>query len=481
MKAWCIAVAVVLCAAASWAQAPDTLWTRTFGGADYEWANWIEPAHDSGWIIAAYTHSFGEGNNDIYLIKLNPDGSTAWSYTYGGDWDDVANDIKKTRDGGYIVFGYSSSYGPGSFYHLMKIDANGGFLWQHEYGADTSSNYGFGVCQMADGGFLMVGDVYTHTVYGYDWDLYVVKADEAGNLLNSYQVVWPGSQGGYRVIPTADSGAIMVNGRGMLFFKFNAAGDTVWHRGYSAVAVGNSILQLSDGGYMAFGYRDMGYNIEDQFWLLRLNHTGDTLWTRYYGGIDPDLGYCMQRTWDGGYIMVGEMYPEGEMQDIQIIRTDANGNMLWSKHVGNQYADYAYSVQCTPDRGYVIVGRTQTLGSDYDIYLVRLGPDTLISSVADDPGNAAPTEFSLGRNYPNPFNSTTSIPLILTRESDVRLSIYNIQGQRTAVVADGVYLAGEHRFVWDGKSSGADAPSGIYFYRAECRTSHQIGKMLLLR
>lgn len=462
------------------AQAPDTLWTRTFGGDDVEYPGWIEPAHDSGFVIAGRTRSFGAVNDDMYIIKLNPDGDTVWAHTYGGEDTDWANDIKRTRDGCYIVAGWSNSFSStGSKFELMKITASGEFLWRHDYGPDTSANYGFGVCQMLDGGFLLVGDVYCHTIYGYDWDVYVIKTDENGTLLNEYQIVKGNSQHSFRAIATQDSGAIMVRGTGSFgMAKFNASGDTAWTRSYGSGATCNSIIQLADGGYAAFGYRDMGYGISDQFWLMRLNSAGDSLWSRYYGGLDPDEGYCVQETYDHGFIMVGQMYPENQPFDISIVRADSSGNLLWSKHIGGQYEDYGWAVQCTPDNGYIILGRTRTIGgSDYDLYVIRLGPDTLIYSGVNQENNLIPNAITLGQNYPNPFNARTVIEYSLSSQSFVTIEIFDILGDKIVTLAEGIKPAGNHQAIWDASVQA----SGIYFYSIKVGDKVETKRMLLLK
>jgi len=471
---------VLIAAATVSAQAPDTLWTRTFGGDDYEYPGWLEPAQDSGFVIAGYTHSFGAGEDDMYIVKLNPDGSTGWAYTYGGEDTDNANDIKRTRDGCYIVAGWSNSFSEyTSKFELMKITATGEFLWRHDYGPDTSANYGFGVCQMLDGGFLLVCDVYCHTIYGHDWDVYVIKTDENGNLLNEYQIVKANTQHSFRVIATQDGGAIMVRGTGSFWMaKFDAAGDTVWTRGYGSGATCNSIIQLADGGYAAFGHRDRGYDIEEQFWLIRLNSDGDSLWSRYYGGTDPDDGYCVQETYDHGFIMVGHMYPEGQPLDISIVRADSSGNELWSKHIGGQYSDYGCAVQCTPDSGYIILGRTMTIsGSDYDLYVIRLAPDTLINTGVNQENNPLPNAITLGQNYPNPFNASTAIEYSLPSPSFVTIDIFDILGRKIGMLAEGTKPAGSYQTIWD----AGDKPSGIYFYRIKAGDFTESRRMVLLK
>ncbi len=459
------------------AQAPDTLWTRTFGGEDVEMPTWIEPAHDGGFVISGYTRSFDVDYDDMYIVKINPDGSTGWAYTYGDSGTDDANHITRTRDGCYVIAGWSNSGGHGAKYRLVKITAGGSLLWQHDYGPDSSTNYGFGVCQTLDGGFIIVGEVYYYGNWGYDWDPIIIKTDESGNVLNQYQINKANSQRAFRVIATQDSGAMVVRGTGSFWFaKLNANGDTVWTKSFSGVASCYSIIQLHDGGYAAFGHRDRGYPNEEQFWLVRLNANGDSLWSRYYGGVDPDEGYCVQETYDHGFIMVGHMYPPGMPYDISIVRADSMGNQLWSSHYGNQYSDFGVAVQCTPDSGYIVLGRTAPNSVMFDYYVIRLGKDTLFSGI-DNEKSLIPDNFTLQQNYPNPFNANTVIEYSLKAKSKVKLDVYDILGRQVAIIYEGIQEAGTYRETWDASA----IPSGMYFYKLTVDNYSQVKRMMVLR
>ena len=470
---------ILLLSAFASAQSPEILWTHSFGGDDYEYPGWIEPALDSGFVIAGYTHSYGAGEDDMYIIKINPDGSQAWAYTYGGDGTDNAYDIKRTRDNCYIVAGWSNSFSEyTSKFELMKISASGEFMWRHDYGPDTSANYGFSVCQVSDGGFILVGKVYCRTIYGYDWDVYVIKTDEAGNLQNEYQIVKANSQGCFRVIATQDGGAMAVRGVGSFWIaKLDASGDTSWTRSYGGVSDCNSIIQLADGGYAAFGNRDMGYGIEDQFRLIRLDSAGNIIWERFYGGNDPDEGYCVQETYDHGFIMVGQMYPEGEPNDISVVRADSLGNQLWRTHFGTPLNDFGCAVQCTPDSGYVVLGRIpDSTGTLYDLYVVRLGTDTLFTGIESD-FEPLPRTVTLAQNYPNPFNPATIIEYNLPRTTVVQIDIFDILGRKIEALVNTERPAGSHSVVWD----GSEKPSGVYFYRLKAGEYSETRKMLLVK
>jgi len=101
-------------------------WTRTVGGTGYDMANSVVQCADSGFILAGYTNSFGSGNNDMYIVKINSSGNLSWSKTVGGTGDEQAQSIIKTTDGGFVVVGYTTSFGAGSKdYYIVKLDSAG--------------------------------------------------------------------------------------------------------------------------------------------------------------------------------------------------------------------------------------------------------------------------------------------------------------------------------------------------------------------
>ncbi|MQY71655.1 hypothetical protein GH141_06980, partial [bacterium] len=95
------------------AQPPDTLWTRTYGGTGEDVGHFVQETSDGGYIIAGYTTSFGAGSYDVYLVKTNEDGDTLWTKTYGGTGSDVGYSVQETPDEGYIIAGRTTSFGQG--------------------------------------------------------------------------------------------------------------------------------------------------------------------------------------------------------------------------------------------------------------------------------------------------------------------------------------------------------------------------------
>jgi hypothetical protein len=183
MKSFCmILMFISLFAVSALAQPnPDTLWTRTYGGSndDYAWS--VEQTADGGYIVAGSTNSFGAGDFDCYLVKTNSQGDTLWTRTYGGSDDDRATSIQQTADGGYIVAGFTLSFGAGSGdFYLVKTNSLGDTLWTRTYGG-SSDDKGFSVQRTADGGYIVAGFTLSFGAGGYDF--YLVKTNSQGDTL----------------------------------------------------------------------------------------------------------------------------------------------------------------------------------------------------------------------------------------------------------------------------------------------------------
>ena len=156
-------------------------WSHTYGGADTESVHSVQQTNDGGYVIGGSTYSFGNGDRDVYLIKTDGNGVEQWSHTYGEDGDDVGRSVQQTTDGGYVIAGFSSSFGNWSTdAYLIKTNGNGVEQWSNFYTGyqGTADDLAYSVKQTSDGGYIMTGETFQ---FDHEQkEVYIIKTDENG-------------------------------------------------------------------------------------------------------------------------------------------------------------------------------------------------------------------------------------------------------------------------------------------------------------
>ena len=171
--------------------------------------------------------------------------------------------------------------------------------------------------------------------------------------------------------------------------KTDASGDSLWTKtfGGSKFDLGNSVQQTNDGGYIVTGRTaSFGAGSLDVY-LIKTDGNGDSLWTKTFGGSSFDLGFSVQQTTDGGYIIIGgtDSYGNGD-RDVYLIKTDVNGDLIWTKTFGGPDFDLGTSVQQITDGGYIILGGTNSFGNgDRDLLFIKADGNGNITSILDFP------------------------------------------------------------------------------------------------
>lgn len=385
----------------AFAQPPDTLWTKTLGGSNIDVAHDIQLTRDGGYIIVGYTRSFGNSGRDIWLVKTDGNGNLQWHRSYGGSSDEEGYSIQQTTDGGYIVTGYTKSFGSGmTDVYIIKTDSLGIYQWDYIYGG-SSDDEGYCVLQTSDGGYIIAGA--TSSYGAGSRDVWVIKTNSIGYDLWKKTYGGMSSDGAWSISKTNDGGYILTgwtlsygpaptyNGN-VYLVKIDSVGNLQWQNwfGGSGVDRGMSVQQTSDGGYIIGGYTDsFGAGLYDAY-LIKANSSGNQEWTKTFGGTGRDYCNSVQQTSDGGYILAGYTLSFGSgSEDFYIIKTDINGNEEWYKTYGGTYSDVANKVRLTEDGGLIIAGYTLSFGSGlHDVWLIKTAPlsNQIINTVTHTSG-----------------------------------------------------------------------------------------------
>ena len=206
-------------------------WCKTYKGSMTDRAHSIQQTSDEGYILVGYTESFGAGYTDIWILKLNFYGEIEWQKTYGGSHEEEAYSIQQTVDGGYIVAGFTSGFGAGvSDYWILKLNFDGSIEWQKTYGSSKNERASY-VRQTSDWGYIVAGN--TESFGAGASDIWVLKLN-----------IW---------------------------------GDIEWQKMYggSQIEEASSIQQTDDGGYIVAGFTETYGAGNEDFLILKLLTNGD--------------------------------------------------------------------------------------------------------------------------------------------------------------------------------------------------------------
>ncbi|WP_457600399.1 PKD domain-containing protein [Hydrogenivirga sp.] len=328
-------------------------WERAYGESSYSEAYSIQQTSDGGYIIAGY------GGGDLWVIKVSSDGAVQWQKTYASSVPDIAGSIQETSDGGYIIAGRSGTTATFPDLLVLKLSSNGSVQWQKTYGGNNGED-AYSVQQTSDGGYIVAG--YTNSFGAGSRDAWVIKLNPDGSV--QWQKTYGGNVGeeAYSIQQTSDGGYIVAGytdssgagSRDAWVIKLNSDGSVQWQKTYGGNGWDGaySIQQTSDGGYIVAGYTfsfGNGGGLPD-FWVFKLDSEGSVQWQKTYGGNSTDEAYSIQQTSDGGYIVAGytESFGAGS-GDIWVLKLNSDGSVSGCPHGVQSSATVEYSNLSTSD------------------------------------------------------------------------------------------------------------------------------------
>lgn len=343
-------------------------WHEMQHGAKYDKGFWIDATADGGFIVAAITGAEGGNWKEAWVIKLTASGCRQWEQCFGATADEYLFCIQQMSDLNYIATGttYSSGAGGGDVW-LVKFSRMGRRIWTRAFGGE-GEGCGYCVRQTNDGGYIITG----RTEAEDKKQLCLIKTDATGNFKWERLFSGESEATGFDVHETADGGYIIAGYKDMpgatdynaWLIKTDARGYTQWEKSFGGESndCGRSVQQAGDGYLIAGWTESFGAGTSD-IYLVKTDAKGNRKWEKTIGGDDYDYAHSIHGA-GGGYIIAGatDSFTEGGGTGVWLVATDHGGNRRWDKVFEGAGKLIGYSVDQTLDGGFVVAGFTE--GSD---------------------------------------------------------------------------------------------------------------------
>ena len=331
--------------------------------------------------------------------------SIQWQKTYGGVDYDYPNYVKQTNDGGFILAGTTNSNS-----WIIKLDITGTVEWQKTFGG-TFTDSAYCVQQTSEGGYIFTGSTQSNdgdvTANHGGYDVWVVKLNTLGII--EWEKTYGGSANdvakcikqtkddGYIIAAYTDSqdGDITLNhgDRDYWIVKLNSVGSIEWQKTYGGSDADEvkSVVQTFDGGFIVAGstFSNDGDVINNHggndYWIIKLDSIGKIQWKKTYGGSGSEFAYGIEETLDKGYVIAGlststngDITENHGFADSWIVKLNEIGTIEWQRTLGGSKFDEAISIKQVKNGGYVFVGQTQSIDGDVTGYHGGVNSDSWI-------------------------------------------------------------------------------------------------------
>lgn len=322
----------------------ETIYNNTYGGIGSDVASFAVETSDNGFLIIGNTMSYGAGDWDIWILKVDQDGAPLWNKTYGTNASERSHYIIQTDDGNYLIAARTNVRRGGDFdLLLLKVDPEGDLIWNRTMGG-TGDEWMWEIKQTSDHGYALVGRTNSYGAGSNDY--WLLKVDEnGGTLLNK---------------------------------TFGGIEDER----------ARSLLITEDGGYLVLGWSGTYSHGMLDFWLVKTDQNGVIQWNNSYGGLENERGVSIEPI-DDGYVLAGSTnsFSEGG-SDGYFLEIDEEGKMIWNRTYGGAGLESIHFI-LQSQSGYALVGLTDSFGAgDRDIYIIltdRVG-NPLLEKTYGGPG-----------------------------------------------------------------------------------------------
>jgi len=356
----------------------DTQWDTTYGKSEDDWARALIPTSNGGFVVAGSTYDIDAGDEDFLVAIFNKDGELQYDQIMGTFADDAAWDIIETSDQGFALIGTTiDSSTDDSDVLIMKTDQYGVMQWYEVYGT-FENEQGRALLQTDDGGFLLAGS--THDPELSDEDFWLLKVTADGKL------EWESNYGtmgddtlwdlvktffGFALIGTTD-----ISGNTDIWIVHtDQYGIFQWEKQYGSIDEDHAYAatQTVDWGLAIAGSTNDHTNGDDDFWLLKVDSSGEIEWNQFYGTYNNDVAWAIIETEDWGFVLAGYTEIETGIWDALLVKTNNKGIEEWSQTFDVMNADnWAAAIIETNDNELLFAGSSKDPTSgDYDFWIVK--------------------------------------------------------------------------------------------------------------
>ena len=429
-----ISICIIFCSALLSGQ---NTFIKTLGGSGDDEANGMIQTSDGNFILLGSTTSFGNGGQDGYVSKINGSAKEIWDKAVGGSGDEVFYSGLKLINEDLILVGSTNSYGNGGEdVFVIRMDRFGGVVWSRTFGG-AENDLGFHIIPTTDGHVLIAGQ--TDSYGGGGTDIFLVKMDVNGNEIwskafGTSENEWFEGKGlsedntGNIII----SGVFNVNGtsRDGFLMRLDADGGLISVNGYDGGAYDgfNGALIPSGTDLLSLGQTESWNGGNHAILMSSFEENGNLSWSKTIGltGEDIKIGR-VHRTSDGQLLVSGHIFTNHSSNsgDAFLAKIDNDANVIWAKTYGDVGIETLESAVDT-DFGVLAFGRSNSYGiGDNDIFVVRAdrfgtisGCSENINLVVSDVNPAVSASTFL-----NAEQSTVNIPVVSTENIDLEEAV----------------------------------------------------------
>ncbi|MCL4856597.1 MAG: PKD domain-containing protein, partial [Flavobacteriales bacterium] len=368
-----------------------TTFQKVYGGTGNERAHSIQQTIDGGYIVAGETTSFGAGNKDWFVMKINANGIEQWSKTYGSSASDDGNSItiKQTSDLGYILAGHTEGFGAGSFYdsYIIKLDNLGNIQWEKRISGSSYDSFR-DVIELSNGDFLLTGSGLSFA--SGNMDAHMVKISSAGNLVWIKNLGTNGREHSQTIIelPNGDyllggntnvSNNSQTNAANAFLIKTTNNGTVIWGKEYNSgmfFSDINETILLNDGNYLSIGETRNSDTGNHDMRILKTDTNGVVIWSKNYGGTGEDIPVNVREKGNGDLVISGYTASFGGANQLFLMSTDSLGNVIWTKTYGGTSNDetewWGKTMELSTTNEIIMAGGTRSFGAgNEDVYIIK--------------------------------------------------------------------------------------------------------------